>query len=204
MRVYLVRHGETAHNRNRVVQGHAEVPLNETGIAQAGRLAQRFEAIPHDRIISSDLRRAVMTAVCIASRTEAPLEYDSGFRERNPGDHTGQSYDEAAEFFLNPQYLPPNGESAEQFAARVRSAFDALANSFGGSNERIVLVTHGMVCEAFCNCFVEGLDAPDARSWGNASITTVDYNGDWEVINLADTSHLDGEGLPSASHRTGA
>ena len=42
MRVYLIRHGETDYNRERRMQGHGEVPLNDTGIAQVTRLAQRL------------------------------------------------------------------------------------------------------------------------------------------------------------------
>lgn len=203
MPIYILRHGETDHNRNQMVQGHAEVPLNDAGIAQAARAAERFAAIPHDRIISSDLRRAVMTATCIAARSGAPIEYDSGFRERDPGVHTGQSYEEAINFFMDPSYDPPEGESVAVFHDRIKDAFDRFAERYSRSNESTVIVTHGMVCEAFCQLYLDGGDAPDARAWGNASITTVEYDGVWNLVALNDTDHLDGESLPARAHRTG-
>ena len=42
---YIVRHGETAANSRNVVQGQNDVPLNETGLAQAARLAERLRSL---------------------------------------------------------------------------------------------------------------------------------------------------------------
>lgn len=126
MRVYLIRHGETEYNRTMKVQGHAEIPLNDLGIRQAARLARRFSGVRLDRIYASDLRRATMTAAILAAQTGAPLLYDPGLRERDPGDLTHKDYQESIRFFTDPDYEPPGGETHHDFLHRVRQTFEAL------------------------------------------------------------------------------
>jgi 2,3-bisphosphoglycerate-dependent phosphoglycerate mutase len=126
LRVYLIRHGETDYNRQMLVQGHAEIPLNDLGIRQAAQLARRFAGVRLDRIYASDLRRATMTAAILAAHTGAPLLYDPGLRERDPGDLTHKDYQESIRFFTDPTYEPPGGETHTDFVARVRRTFEAL------------------------------------------------------------------------------
>lgn len=126
MRVYLIRHGETEYNRTMKVQGHAEIPLNDLGIRQAAQLARRFTGVRLDRIYASDLRRATMTATILAAHTGAPLLYDPGLRERDPGELTHKDYQESIRFFTDPAYEPPGGETHRDFLVRVRRTFEAL------------------------------------------------------------------------------
>jgi probable phosphoglycerate mutase len=57
-RMYIVRHGETEWNRSRRIQGQLDVPLNETGIKQAGLAAEVMKGVPLAKAFSSDLQRA--------------------------------------------------------------------------------------------------------------------------------------------------
>lgn len=57
-RMYIVRHGETEWNRIRKIQGQLDIPLNETGLKQAGLVAEALKDIPFVRAFSSDLQRA--------------------------------------------------------------------------------------------------------------------------------------------------
>ena len=68
MTILLVRHGETDGNAARILQ-RADVPLNERGMRQAERLAQRLSAHGFVRIVCSDLLRARMTAAPLAARS---------------------------------------------------------------------------------------------------------------------------------------
>jgi len=43
MRIYLIRHGETDHNLNHLIQWHSDIPLNQTGQKQAERIAIRMK-----------------------------------------------------------------------------------------------------------------------------------------------------------------
>jgi broad specificity phosphatase PhoE len=204
MRLYIIRHGETEYNKQRIVQGYGEIPLNDEGIAQAARLADRLAEARVDEIVSSDLRRAVMTAAIAAARTGAHIRYDTDFRERNPGSHVDQHYDEAAAFFTDYHYEPPEGESVAAFNERVRAAFEALAKKDGATDKHIALVTHGMVCAAFAHVYLEHDNILETTgNWRNTSITVVDYkDGQWTLVALGDAAHLDP--IDDEAHSTGA
>lgn len=203
MRLYIIRHGETDHNRNRVMQGHGHNPLNDRGIAQIARLAARLAEERVDRIIASDLLRTVMTGAIIAARTGSPMSYDPVLRERNPGDLTGGRYEDAMAFFDDVGFDPPNGESQAVFERRVRQAFDGLAARFGGTDAHVAIVTHGMVCAAFNNLYLGGDGAITGPGWMNGSVTIVRYeNGAWIGEAIGDASHLDSLG-PEPAHPTG-
>lgn len=193
MRLYLIRHGETEYNKTGLVQGHTEVPLNDTGIDQAARLGRRLDAeFDIDHIYSSDLRRTAMTAAIVAAHTGVPITYDPLFRERDPGDLTDKTFEEAMDFFTDLEYEPPNGESVPVFVDRVTRAFEHLLEREGTNGRHVALVTHGMFCRAFLPICL-GRDAQDVESWPNTSLSVVDYHGDgrWEALTLADASHLD-------------
>ena len=95
----LVRHGETDWNRDRRIQGATDIPLNDTGRAQAKATAAVLRArVPADTpvtIVSSDLARARETAEIIAAElgVPAPRLYP-GLRERSYGEAEGVGVDE--------------------------------------------------------------------------------------------------------------
>mgnify|MGYP002801243846 CR=1 FL=1 len=62
MKLYVTRHGETAWNRENIVCGVTDIPLNETGMEQAKATAQKLRDTPLDRVIVSPLLRARQTA----------------------------------------------------------------------------------------------------------------------------------------------
>src|SRR5437763_465273 len=66
MRLVLIRHGETDHNRDQVTLGRSDVPLNERGRAQSAAAAASFRAAPA-AIYASPLRRAVELAEAISA-----------------------------------------------------------------------------------------------------------------------------------------
>ena len=65
MRFYVTRHGQTAWNRENIVCGITDLPLDETGVEQARQTAQRLKDTPIDRVIVSPLLRARQTAELI-------------------------------------------------------------------------------------------------------------------------------------------
>ena len=66
MTTYVVRHGSTKANEERIIMGHLDTPLSEVGIADAEFLVRRLKNISFDKIYSSDLKRATQTADIIA------------------------------------------------------------------------------------------------------------------------------------------
>jgi probable phosphoglycerate mutase len=83
--LFLFRHGETDWNREGRLQGHTDVPLNATGLAQAEALAQRLRPHRLDAVLSSDLSRALTTGRVVADALGVPLTTDLGLRETNVG-----------------------------------------------------------------------------------------------------------------------
>lgn len=190
MSILLIRHGETASNARRVVQT-PDVPLNERGVAQARRLAQRLHALGVERLCSSDHVRAAMTAQEIERASGVSIEWDEGLRERNFGDIRGIPYAEIGTDLFAEDYAPPGGETWPQFHARVDTTWEriiALASELDGN---LALVTHGLFCRSLQR-HLELLDglAP-LRAFRNASLTVIDAEEPWAVRLLDCCAHLE-------------
>ena len=91
-RFFLVRHGETEWNRERRIQGVSDIPLNDTGRAQAAALGDILVGHNFDLIVSSPLSRADETARIIAQRLGMPAPITvPDLIERNYGEAEGSS-----------------------------------------------------------------------------------------------------------------
>ena len=135
----IARHGETDWNREGRWQGWADPPLNETGRAQARRLADELRETSFDAVYASDLRRAFETAEILAAPHGVAVVADAGLREIDIGSWSGLTRPEIEARFPNGER--PDGETHEQHGTRVRAAVVRIARRHLG--ERILLVTHG-------------------------------------------------------------
>jgi 2,3-bisphosphoglycerate-dependent phosphoglycerate mutase len=218
--ILFIRHGETAWNRIKRIQGHIDIPLAESGIEQAQQLARSQAAAVQagsrlDAIWSSDLLRAQQTAQPLAQALHLPVQLAQGLRERNYGVFQGHDSDEIAERFpdeyahwqtRDPGFVPPEGESQRAFYHRVLHALEPLiANHPDG---RIAVVTHGGVLDCVYR-FANGhaLDAP--RNWPllNTSVNVVDFESDGyvtqaNVVEWGDVTHLGGVSADDGFKRT--
>ncbi|MDB5815898.1 MAG: histidine phosphatase family protein [Rhodocyclales bacterium] len=198
--ICLVRHGETDWNVERRLQGHEDIPLNATGVAQAGALADALVSTRFDAIYSSDLARALDTAEAVASRLGIAVTQLPAARERNFGIFQGLTRQEAEQRFpamqarvarREPDFIPPEGESLRQCFERISVMLDALADNHAG--QRILLIAHGGVLDA-ARRFVTGmpLDAPRDFELGNAALNwLIRAGGIWALQDWNDQSHLD-------------
>ncbi|MCA3848808.1 MAG: histidine phosphatase family protein, partial [Burkholderia sp.] len=123
--ILFIRHGETAWNRIKRIQGHIDIPLADTGLAQAKRLAVRLEREVRegariDAVYSSDLMRAQQTAQPFADALGLPLQLREGLRERSYGAFQGHDSTEIETLFpdayaawqtRDPGFAPEGGES---------------------------------------------------------------------------------------------
>ena len=92
----LVRHGETQWNAAGRIQGHLDIPLNATGLAQAAAIGERLGGEAFDAILSSDLERALQTVRPIVRHSEQTLIREARLRERHLGVLQGLTGEEAA------------------------------------------------------------------------------------------------------------
>ena len=87
--ILIARHGETDWNREGRYQGHADPPLNATGRAQAGQLAETLTGARLEAVYSSDLRRAAETGTIVGERLGLPVNKEPGLREIDVGTWQG-------------------------------------------------------------------------------------------------------------------
>ena len=141
--LFLVRHGETDWNAAKRIQGSTDIPLTDTGRAQAGRPGRLLSTRAWDGIVSSPLARAVETASLIAREIglDDPTEIDA-IAERNYGEAEGLDYVTLDRLYPNKSAIPGR-ESRAEVAARVLPALGDLARRRAGQS--IVVVTHGGV-----------------------------------------------------------
>lgn len=205
-RVLFIRHGETEWNRAKRIQGHIDIPLAETGVAQADRLAVRLAREAHDgltldAIYSSDLTRAQQTARPTASVLGVGLRLVKGLRERAYGVFQGHDGDAIASRFpaayavwqtRDPGFAPEGGESSRAFYHRVLHAVAEIVGSH--PDGRIACVTHGGVLDCvYRSARGVPLEAPRNHALLNTSINTVDFDeaGRASIVAWGDVAHLD-------------
>ena len=194
MSILLVRHGETALNAARIVQ-HPETPLNERGIGQAQRLAARLAEFPVAGIVSSDYKRAHMTAEAIAGVTGLPILIQESLRERNFGEARGVPHGDLGFDLYAPDFHPRGGESWPIFHQRVALAWAEVAARAAGIEGDLVVVSHALVCRSLVeNQLSLGMEQDAAvPRWPNTALTVIENRAPWRVSVLACGAHLGGE-----------
>lgn len=147
VKLVLWRHGRTPWNAERRFQGHADVPLDETGHAQAREAARYLAAMRPGAIFSSDLARAMETAAYLAELTGLAVQADKDLRERGGGAWEGLTDAEIRAGYPEAYaaWDPPDGEPVDAVAERAAAAFQRIADGLDGSGPGplAVLVSHG-------------------------------------------------------------
>ena len=199
--IIVVRHGETVANKQGVLQGQSNTPLNEVGVMQAHAAAERLKRYSFDAAYTSDLERASDTAEIICKfHQELNLIKTSELREWNLGDLQGKSYGEVMEkypeimnAFRKLGNVPPipGGENLEDFQLRISSFLDKIASenagkkvllvSHGGAMQRMLIHTMGMISlrNIFPMCANAGMSVFKCRG------------GEWQMVTWNDTAHLE-------------
>jgi uncharacterized phosphatase len=151
--LYLVRHGETDWNAQQRIQGSTDIPLNDTGRAQAAATARLLEHRSFDAVVASPLSRAFETGSIIAGHLglESPATHP-GLAERSYGDAEGLTGDEVLERY--PHDDVPGRESRSALLARVTEALGEIAVRFDAGS--VVVATHGAVIRTVVNASAPG------------------------------------------------
>ncbi len=205
--ILLIRHGETAWNAVRKLQGHLNIPLNEEGLRQAKALAAHLQNEKLDAIISSDLQRAMQTAQAIADLQNTSLQINPQLRERCFGDFEGKLYSELPELYpeayaqwrsRDPDFHFPaktdgsenRGESIREFHTRTISCIQHYAQLYSG--KQIALIAHGGVLEcAWREATGLPLDAERTVTIYNASINRFSVSqGQLKLVQWGQIEHL--------------
>ncbi len=201
--IILVRHGQTAWNvgagAGERFRGRIDLPLDDTGLAQARALAQQLADHSIVAVYASPLKRATETARPTAQQLGLPVQPLPGITGINYGDWQGLSPAEAAKTHpaLYPRWLEaphrvkfPHGESLRQVRLRSMAAMKEVAARHEG--QVILLVAHQVVNKVLV-CAMLGLG--NAHFWriqqDNACINIFEHqDGVSTAVLINDTYHL--------------
>jgi broad specificity phosphatase PhoE len=187
-KLYVVRHGESEHNRDNIMSGHVDPNLTERGKQQALRAKQAFAHIYFDGVYSSDLQRAVKTAELIYG---SPVPYSHqlpGLRERNYGQYDGRA-SEHWTTLINQQKPEhdslsqhaqwrykhiPDAESLHEVSERFIEALAGIAQA--NPSKTILVGAHGATLRTMLISlgYATATELP-SRSIDNAAYVELDY-----------------------------
>ena len=199
MMLILVRHGETRLNRAGRILGLCDLPLNETGRAQADALARALRSALPFRLYTSPVARAVETAQAISSTLRVPANPLEGLAEADAGELEGLTGGEMRARF--PEFARrwdedpatatmPGGESLAQVQCRAWSAVQRLLADH--ETETVVAVTHNFAIQAvLCGALEMPLRNFRRLRQDVGSISRLELTGSSSsLLSLNDTSHL--------------
>lgn len=178
--VALVRHGQTNWNLEGRLQGRSDVPLNETGRAQAQATGIEIASLPHRwaTLVSSPLERAYDTAAAIGEHIHLPVSatYDD-LVERGFGEAEGMVDYHAWRRWPGGRY--PGMEAHHLLAGRMTDRLNILAAEHPDSG--VIVVSHGGAIRAALGPMLGG-PPPRIR---NGGICLIEHSAlGWEVLTI--------------------
>ena len=194
--VWLVRHGQTIANQEKIWHGQIDTPLNAVGEQQRVRLGAYFpNYVTPDVIVSSTLQRARATAESIAEPFGLSVAQNAALMEFYIGEWEEQSYESLRgelgffESMINDQhFVPPGGESRADVTERFSQAVEQIVRENEGKT--VVIVAHGMAMSFAISHWLQG----DSSKWldyqlKNTSVTHLKLNPA-ELLRLNMNDHL--------------
>jgi probable phosphoglycerate mutase len=197
--MHFVRHGRSVWNAAGRIQGQIDIELDEVGLQQAQRIADRLAREPIAAIYSSPLLRAKVTADAVADRFNLPVMPDARLMEYDFGAISGMTWNEvtathpelANRWLEDPWAVPVAGsEGRVNFAARVMSAMQDICARHAA--EHVAIVAHGGTFGVYLTTRL-GLDLNRRHPFhfGNTSWSVVEVrDGVLHIHSLNNTCHL--------------
>jgi broad specificity phosphatase PhoE len=197
--IYLVRHGQTAWNKEEIFRGRTDVPLDETGLRQAELVGQYFKGMEIHAIYSSPLSRAWQTAQKVAQFHDLKVQPLQGIIDMSFGNWEGRPHQEIRQSDSNTyrQWVEtphlvrlPGGESLDDVRVRAMAAVEELIRNHPGKT--LILVTHRVVNKVLI-CGILSLD--NSHFWqitqDTTAINLIQYrNGKYILSLMNETCHL--------------
>ncbi|NLG80824.1 MAG: histidine phosphatase family protein [Firmicutes bacterium] len=206
MKIILIRHGQTKWNRDEVFRGRADIPLDETGVAQAEATSSALAHIKITAVYSSPLARASETARIIArphglgvQLVDDLTDIDCGAWEGLPVEEARSRYPEVFEAWQRVPHTVafPGGESLDKVAGRAASALDRIAAAHA-QGETVAVVSHRVVNKLL---LLRVLGLGSSAFWkirqDTCCLNIIEHGPDGYVLHLLnDRCHLTGGRIP--------
>lgn len=182
----LLRHGQTDWNIDFRLQGVTDIPLNETGIAQAQAAAAVLAGQSWHHLLSSPLSRALVTAQIVAEAHDWPAEsiaIEPLLLERRFGEAEGMIHSEWKSTFGDAHV--PGSESRAELKERTRLLLDAIIDRYAGT--RVLAVSHGALIREVLALLSDNSLPPAGERIGNACLNTFVHEPEtgWRVLEYA-------------------
>ncbi len=195
MEIYIIRHGETYWNQQKLLQGRSDIELNENGESLAKATGHKLKSTYFDVIFSSPLKRAYKTACLIRGHRDIPIIKNDNLMEISFGKYEGVCADNLKNnpdstfkyFFSSPElYKAPEGaESMEDVCQRAARFLETEIEPYEDKYSRVMIVAHGALNKALM-CHIENHGIKDYWAGGlqkNCECTIVSLkNGVYSVI----------------------
>ena len=156
MKLYLLRHGETASNDKKAYNGSNDESVSEEGLLKLTDLKPLYQDIEFDYVYSSQLKRCQETIKQLRPDLEID-ELREDIVEMEFGDWVGRTYQSVVEEYANKGYTyddlidPPNGESYESLFKRTSNFINEITKKH--PDETIMVMSHGLVISAIMKKF---------------------------------------------------
>jgi uncharacterized phosphatase len=175
----LLRHGQTDWNIDLRLQGTADIPMNQTGIAQVELAADLLAQQEWDLVISSPLGRARHTAEIVSKRLGIEkVSINDLLLERSFGIGEGLTYAEWSEKFSKLDVIP-GAESDDEVIRRSRLLLAHVEQSFAGA--RVLAVSHGALIRFVLSEVTNGAVPPPGERLQNASLHRLYHQASWSL-----------------------
>lgn len=196
MQVYVIRHGQSLANCRKAHAGWQQVPLTEKGVEQAKRTGELIKDIGFDKVITSDLIRAMQTADYALPGYEK--QRDSRLREISVGSLAGKTVEECVaelgetyiRFKTNHDFTPYGGEKMDDLLNRVAEFMDELRSQ--PVDSKIAVVCHeGAVFAVLCYVLGFHLSRFSCMA-SNCSVSVFEYDGSrWSLVKWNETGSVE-------------
>lgn len=202
MNIFIVRHGRTIWNTTRRWQGSKDIPLDEVGLEQAHKLAEKLMTYPIHKIYSSPLQRTAATAQAVGEKLNLPIIYRDDLKEICLGEWEGNTFTEINEKYANafmewetnPHAQVGFGvENNYDLQQRAWLAFDSICRL---EDEDTLIVSHGAwINRLMCKLLHIPMEHRSNFELLNTGISIIKCKKEVEthkhtIITLNDVSHL--------------
>jgi len=199
--ILLIRHGESAANRDDMFAGNYDAELLPRGFEQA-RCSAEFikENYKVDKVYASDLQRAYNTGKCVADAFGLEVIPDRKLREINAGGWDGVKYDVIHKRWPDEwvtwmsdlsKGTCPGGETVVELSERVFGEITRIAKENDGKT--VVVASHATpVRTAYAMAKYGSIERIEENSWpSNASVSEIYYeNGNWSCGKYSIDKHM--------------
>lgn len=211
MRIYVVRHGETESNADRIRQS-SQGYLSDDGIQEARAAASKLSSLKIDSIFTSSYPRAKQTADIISALGKGLLVQVSDYLTeiKLPSEVVGRPVDDPASkkifSWLKGHSVSPTArfsdeETYNEYVSRAHKVLEHIEKT---GFENTVVVTHHRFIHILVAVVLMGDELTPVlfnriRNHiyiSNTGITIIEKNneneGQWHVLTLNEHSHLEG------------